>query len=312
MLSIRNLTVEYVSAKERFYILKNLSFKLTKGEILGIAGESGSGKTILCKTILGLINKPIMLTDGKILYENSAVVSSKDFKNIRGRKISIILQNPTTSLNPTVKIGRQLIEAITLKDHKMNKKDAREKALELLQSVEIDNPVERMENYPFNLSGGMNQRINIALALATNPKILLADEPTTALDVSIQAEILKLLKKLQSKNELSILFISHDISLLAKIAHKIIIVYAGELMEVLTPPFKLKNIKHPYTYSLFRCIPTLENDIEILETIPGTIEKNDLSKNNCCIFHSRCFRKTDRCLFEKPPFENNLRCFNPL
>jgi oligopeptide/dipeptide ABC transporter ATP-binding protein len=313
MLNIKDLTVKLKQKNEfNYYILRKVTFSLNKAEILGIAGESGSGKTILTKTILGLINPPIFKTDGDIYVKGKKIITNSDFQNIRGKNISIVLQNPVSSLNPVVQIGKQLLETIYIHHKTLNKREARNYAINLLREVEIDFPEERMNNYPFNLSGGMNQRVMIALALACNSDILIADEPTTALDVSIQAQILNLIKKLQQKNKLSILFISHDISLLSKIADRIIILYAGEIMEYLSPPFTIENVKHPYTFSLFKCIPTLENSNETLYTIPGSIIKNSHKMDKACIFHPRCFNKIEKCLSNKPTLSNNIFCFNPV
>jgi oligopeptide/dipeptide ABC transporter ATP-binding protein len=312
ILSVENLFVELKERHKHNYILRNVSFTLKKGEVLGIAGESGSGKTILSKTILGLINPPIIKTHGQIDIAGKKVITNSDFHNIRGKKISLILQNPTSSLNPVIKIGKQLIETIRFHNKKLNYEQARHYAIRLLKEVEIDYPQERLNNYPFNLSGGMNQRVMVALALASNSDILIADEPTTALDVSIQAQILKLIKNLQEQKNLSIIFISHDVSLLSKIANRIIILYAGEVMEYLTPPFSLENIKHPYTYALFKCIPTLESNDDTLYTIPGTIAQNSPLLDNSCIFYPRCPNRLDICRTKKPPLTDNYYCFNPM
>jgi oligopeptide/dipeptide ABC transporter ATP-binding protein len=312
MLTVENIFVELKHRNHHNYILRNVSFTLNRGEILGIAGESGSGKTILSKTILGLIKPPIIKTQGKIKLNNKNLHHDSDFHSIRGNHISIILQNPISSLNPVVKIGKQLIETIEFHRNDLTRDQARKYAINLLKEVEIDYPEERLNNYPFNLSGGMNQRVMIALALACNSDILIADEPTTALDVSIQAQILNLIKNLQKKRNLSILFISHDISLLSKIADRIIILYAGEIMEYLAPPFNIENVKHPYTFSLFKCIPTLESYDNTLYTIPGAIIKNSPEMDNSCIFYPRCFNRIDICKIQKPELTNNYFCFNPL
>jgi peptide/nickel transport system ATP-binding protein len=312
MLLVKNIFVELKRKKQHFYILRDVSLSLNKGEILGIAGESGSGKTILSKTILGLIKPPIFKTHGEIWLNGKNIVNNYEFQNIRGKHISIILQNPVSSLNPVVTIGKQLIETIRLHHKNLSHEEAKKYAVQLLKEVEIDYPEERLNNYPFNLSGGMNQRVMISLALACNSDILIADEPTTALDVSIQAQILNLIKNLQKKRNLSILFISHDISLLSKIANRIVILYAGEVMEYIKPPFTLKNVRHPYTFSLFKCIPTLENLDDALYTIPGTIIKNSPLLDNSCIFYPRCFNRIEICKMKKPLLTENYYCFNPL
>jgi oligopeptide/dipeptide ABC transporter ATP-binding protein len=312
MLTVENTFVEVKHKNHHNYILRNVSFTLNRGEILGIAGESGSGKTILSKTILGLIKPPIIKTRGKIILNKKNLIHKSDFHAIRGKHISVILQNPISSLNPVVKIGKQLIETIEFHHKNLTREQVIEYAINSLKEVEIDYPEERLNSYPFNLSGGMNQRVMIALALACNSEILIADEPTTALDVSIQAQILNLIKNLQKKRDLSILFISHDISLLSKIADRIIILYAGEIMEYLSPPFNIENVNHPYTFSLFKCIPTLESDDNKLYTIPGTIIKNSPEMDNSCIFYPRCFNRIEICKTQKPTLIHNYFCFNPL
>jgi oligopeptide/dipeptide ABC transporter ATP-binding protein len=313
MLNISNLTVEYISKKKKFYILSGVDLSLNDGEIIGIAGESGSGKTILAKTILGLVKPPIYKTEGTIILNDLTVNSSRSFKKIRGKKISIIMQNPVASLNPVMKIGEQLIETIMFHNKNISLNEAKMQSLKLLAEVEIDYPVERLKSYPFNLSGGMNQRVMIALSLASNPSILIADEPTTALDVTIQAQILNLLKKLNTDRKLSILFISHDISLLSKICQKIIILYSSEIMEYISVPFDLKDIKHPYTYSLLQCIPTVDSFKKSLFPIPGSIQLNDQSKQHCCIFYNRCFKRLEICEKKKPELKGyTYRCLNPL
>lgn len=312
MLAVKNLFVELKQGHKHTYILRDVSFSLKKGEVLGIAGESGSGKTILSKTILGLIKPPITKTHGEINMDGKKLTTDLDFHNIRGKKISLVLQNPVSSLNPVVKIGKQLIETVRYHNKEMNYEEAKCYAIKLLKEVEIDYPHERLNNYPFNLSGGMNQRVMIALALACNSDILIADEPTTALDVSIQAQILRLIKHLQEQKNLSIIFISHDVSLLSKIASRIIILYAGEVMEYISPPFSLENVKHPYTYALLKCIPTLESDENMLYTIPGTIVQNTPLLNNSCVFYSRCTNRLDICKAKKPSLTGNYYCFNPM
>lgn len=312
MIQVKNLNVELKSSTETFYILRDFSIELKEGEILGLAGESGSGKSVLAKTILGINKAPIFKTGGQIIVDNKELISIKDYRAIRGKKISMIFQNPQSSLNPVMTIGEQLVETIKLHDRSVSKKEAINIAKKLLEDVEINNAEERLSSYPHQLSGGMNQRVMIAIALASNPNILIADEPTTALDVTIQAQIISLIKELNRKKKLTILFISHDLALLSTICNNIAVIYSGELMEVVSAE-KLRDglESHPYTFALKNCIPTISKK-ERLVSIKGKIEKNNTEFNNKCIFANRCDFTTDKCLSSKPEFNNLIKCFNPI
>lgn len=312
MLEVKNLTIELKAPSNNFIILRDISFSLNKGEILGIAGESGSGKTILAKTILNLIKKPVVKTAGEIILNGGKLETEKDFRAVRGEQISMIFQNPTASLNPVYTVGNQIVEVIRAHDRKISVKDAEKRAEELLAEVEIPHPKERLKSYPHQLSGGMNQRVMIAMALASDPEILIADEPTTALDVTIQAQIVELIKKLNREKELSVIFITHDLALLSQVAEESYIMYAGELMERLTADqLKSDGMRHPYTRNLRSCVPKIGDNREYLNTIQGTITFNNKDFDNACIFHPRCDRASDKCRTEKPPFTNGFSCFYP-
>ena len=312
MLQAENLTIKLKSEKDEFFILRDFSIHLNKGEILGLAGESGSGKSVFAKSILGLNTAPIYKTGSSIFVEKKLLENDTDYKSIRGKKISMIFQNPQSSLNPVMTIGQQLIETIMLHNKSLNKKQSKEEAVKLLQDVEIDLAESRLESFPHQLSGGMNQRVMIAMALASNPDILIADEPTTALDVTIQAQIINLIKKLNIEKKLSILFISHDLALLAAVCNKIAVLYSGELMEIIEPALLINNQeKHPYTHALKLCIPQTGSKNE-LTAIKGFIEKNSFLYNEKCIFADRCSNSIDMCFKEKPVFNNNCKCHNPL
>lgn len=315
MLFINSLNIGIKNSEKNIHILRDVSLNIQKGEILGIGGESGSGKTILAKTVLGLLSLPVQKVSGEIVFEGKKLETEKDFRSVRGKNISMIFQNPTASLNPVMKIGTQIIEAIRAADKKISKSDARKKAEQLLKEVEIDYPAERLESYPHQLSGGMNQRVMIALALASDPELLIADEPTTALDVTIQKQIVELLLKLNREKHLSIIFITHDLSLMQVISHRCIILYAGEIMEKTDGNALRENkIRHPYTYSLKKCLPVLDEKKETLYSIPGVIEKNTDEYDNSCVFHKRCFNKIDKCTAEKPKLtaDKPFACHNPL
>ncbi|MBC7197481.1 MAG: ABC transporter ATP-binding protein, partial [Deferribacterales bacterium] len=258
MLEVRNLNVILENINKRIYILRNISLTIDGGEILGLVGESGSGKTVLGKTVLGLTAFPIKKLSGDIIFEKT-VIDEDNVHKFRGKKISMIFQNPTSCLNPVFTIKNQIIETIRNSNPDINASQAKRIAIELLKKVEIDHPDQRLDSYPHNLSGGMNQRVMIALALATNPEILIADEPTTALDVTVQSSIIDLLKNLNKNYNLSILFITHDLNLISNIADRVAVIYAGEILEIVSKEdLKIKRFKHPYTELLNRCIPTLE------------------------------------------------------
>lgn len=313
MLKVQNMHIILDDPEKSFHILRDISFEISRGEILGIVGESGSGKTILGKEIMGLNKKPVIRTKGKIFFEGSEI-NEKNIYSTRGRNISMIFQNPAACLNPVISIKDQLMETIKIYQNKTSR-EALKKAIELLKSVEITNPEERIKSYPHNLSGGMNQRVMTALAIASNPKLLIADEPTTALDVTVQSVIIDLLMKLHNELDLGIVFISHNISLVRNIADKIAIMYAGEILEFLSKDqINNNNIKHPYTKMLMDCLPNLHIKNERLTAIPGEIAHNNHKFETACIFSPRCPRKIDLCIKDKPQFEQQkyFRCHNPL
>ena len=315
MLTINGLNVVLAKEKRNFHILRDVSFDVAEGEILGVAGESASGKTVLAKTIMGLTQKPVVRTSGTVTFENRPLENTKDFRNIRGHGISMIFQNPTSSLNPVMTVGSQIIESLRTADKNIGKKEARARAAELLREVEIDYPEERLSSFPHQLSGGMNQRVMIAIALAGNPRLLIADEPTTALDVTIQQQILELIKKLNREKGLTVIFISHDITLLENFVDRAVIMYSGEIMEILTgQQLKDSRAKHPYTHSLKKCVPTFEQTEGYLNQIPGTIELNTEAFESSCVFKNRCFNKIGVCEEEKPGIskERPFKCHNPV
>ncbi|UOD34804.1 ABC transporter ATP-binding protein [Deferribacteraceae bacterium V6Fe1] len=312
MLEVRNLNVILENINKRIHILRNISLTIDGGEILGLVGESGSGKTVLGKTVLGLTAFPIKKVSGDIIFDGT-VIDKKNVHMFRGKKISMIFQNPASCLNPVFTIKNQIIETIRNSNPHINKAEAKKIAIELLKKVEIDQPEQRLDSYPHNLSGGMNQRVMIALALATNPEILIADEPTTALDVTVQPSIINLLKNLNDTYDLSILFITHDLNLISNIADRVAVIYAGEVLEIVSKKdLKIKKFRHPYTELLNSCIPTLEDKKDMLTTIPGEITYNTDIYDNKCIFYDRCPRKLEICGSRKPIFENNYKCFNPI
>lgn len=252
--------------------IRGIDFDLQKGETLAIVGESGSGKSVTTKAIMRLLPESNSdIKQGQILFEGKDLtkLSDKAMQKIRGKDISMIFQDPMTSLNPTMKIGKQIIEPI-IKHQKLSKTDAKKRAIEILDLVGIPKPEERFDQYPHQFSGGMRQRVVIAIALACNPKVLIADEPTTALDVTIQAQILELMKDLQKKIDTSIIFITHDLGVVANVADRVAVMYGGKIVEIGTVDEVFYNPQHPYTWGLISSMPTLDTDDEELYAIPGT------------------------------------------
>ncbi len=279
---------------ERISALRGVSLSVEEGQIVALAGESGSGKTLTAYSILGLVDPPAKLDSGSILFSGQelAGMSENSLRKIRGNQISMIFQEPMTSLNPVFTIGYQ-IDEVLITHKKMNRRDARKKSEELLESVGITDPAMRLKQYPFELSGGMRQRVVIAMALATSPRLLIADEPTTSLDVTIQAQILNLIKDLNKNNNMAILLITHDLGIVGQLADKLAIMYAGQIMEFGNPRKILKEPAHPYTKGLLNSLPRLEGNHR-LQAIPGTPpELTSIPAG--CPFYPRCPEKKEEC-----------------
>lgn len=273
ILEVKDLSVSFQTYGGEVQAVRNVNFDLYKGETLAIVGESGSGKSVTTQTIMKLIPMPPgKIKNGQILFEGKDIVplSDKQMEKIRGKEISMIFQDPMTSLNPTMKIGRQIMEGL-IKHQNMSTSSAKERAIEMLRLVGIAMPERRVNQYPHEFSGGMRQRAMIAIALAANPKLLIADEPTTALDVTIQAQILELMKDLQSKMDTSIIFITHDLGVVANVADRVAVMYGGQIVETGTVDEIFYDPRHPYTWGLLASMPSLENDDKSeLAAIPGT------------------------------------------
>ena len=308
-LDVRNLKVSFATPQGNFSAVNGISFQLHRGETLALVGESGCGKTVSALSILQLLPKTsVNNISGEIIYSGKNLLSlgAKQMRKIRGKEISMIFQDPMTSLNPVLTIGEQLIE--TLLQHKsLNKKEALAKSVQLLGKVELYSPEKKLKRYPHQLSGGMRQRVMIAMALACEPKILIADEPTTALDVLIQAQILDLLENLKRESSMSMLLITHDLGIVVEIAERLMVMYAGD--EVETGPTKslLKNPNHPYTKGLVLSRPHLGIDrkkeqrlVEIKGSVP-----NPNKRPAGCSFHPRCKWVMEKCKTQKP-FTTNL------
>lgn len=272
ILEVRNLHVSFDTYGGEVKAVRGVSFDLKKGETLAIVGESGSGKSVTTRAIARLIpSPPGRIKAGEILLEGKdlAKLKEKQMQQIRGRDISTIFQDPMTSLNPTMKIGTQIMEGL-IKHQKLSRSKAKMRTIELLDLVGIPDAKGRVDQYPHQFSGGQRQRIVIAIALACNPKVLIADEPTTALDVTIQAQILDLMKDIQRKTETSIIFITHDLGVVANVADRVAVMYAGKIVEIGTADEIFYNPKHPYTWGLLGSMPTLDNHEESLVAIPGS------------------------------------------
>ncbi|AJS58774.1 ABC transporter ATP-binding protein [Paenibacillus sp. IHBB 10380] len=273
LLEVKNLAVSFKTHGGVVQAIRGVSFHVDKGETLAIVGESGSGKSVTSQSVMKLIpTPPGIYNSGQIIFDGQELISKteKQMQKIRGKEIGLISQDPMTSLNPTMKVGHQITEVL-FKHEKMSKDKAHKRAVELLTLVGIPRPEERYNQYPHEFSGGMRQRVVIAMALAANPKLLIADEPTTALDVTIQAQILELMKDLQQKIKTSIIFITHDLGVVAKMADRVAVMYAGQIVETGTVEEIFYDPRHPYTWGLLASMPSLDsNSGEMLTAIPGT------------------------------------------
>jgi oligopeptide/dipeptide ABC transporter ATP-binding protein len=304
LLEIENLQTYFYTWAGIVKAVDGVSLKINEGETLGLVGESGSGKSVAALSILGIVPKPGKIIGGKILYKNENLLEKNEnaLEKIRGREIAYIFQDPSTSLNPVFTISSQLVELIK-RHQNVTKKEALAKAIELLKLVEIADPEVKIGNYPHQLSGGMKQRIAIARALSCQPNLLLADEPTTALDVTIQAQILDLLKKLKQKLGMAMILITHDMGVVAEVADRITVLYAGRVCESASTKTIFNNPLHPYTRALLEAVPNLALKLEKLKVIPGVIP-NLIDPPSGCRFHPRCeFAKEGVCTLEMPPVE---------
>ena len=304
ILDVRNLRVSYHTYAGEVQSVRDISFQVNEGETVAIVGESGCGKSVTAKTIMGLVAEPPgeIKSESQVLYlgENILEQSEKEWEKYRGAKCSMIFQDALTSLNPTMNIGRQIEENIT-NHYKVTKKEARAKAVEMLELVKIPDPAMCLKKYPHELSGGMRQRIMIAIALSGNPKILIADEPTTALDVTIQAQIIGLLKDIQAKLGTTIILITHDLGVVASIADKIIVMYSGKIVEKGECSEIFSSHRHPYTWALLNAAPSLEikNNRKLI-SIEGT-PPDLINPPKGCPFASRCKYCMNICVEAVPP-----------
>lgn len=272
ILEVKDLTITFNSYAGRVQAVRGVSFDLYKGETLAIVGESGSGKSVTNRAIIGILAKTAVVEKGEVIYKgrNLLEMSEKEWEKVRGKDISMIFQDPLSALNPVTKIGKQIAEIFILKQ-KLSKKQAKQRALELMANVGIPNPEKRYNQYPFQFSGGMRQRVVIAIALASNPEILICDEPTTALDVTIQAQILKIIGEMQKEKNLSSIFITHDLGVVAHVADRVAVMYAGRIVEYGTAEDIFFDPRYPYTWSLMSSMPDIDmEEGEELQVIKGS------------------------------------------
>lgn len=319
LLEVKNLHTYFKTKKGIVKAVNDVSYKLEAGKTLGVVGESGSGKSVSAMSILRLLDGNGYIDSGEIYFEGKELTKlpMNEMYHIRGNAISVIFQEPMTSLNPVFTIERQLSEPFMIHQG-MNKKEARKQALKMLYDVQIPNPESVLRQYPHQLSGGMRQRVMIAMALACRPKILIADEPTTALDVTIQAQILHLMNDLQREKGTSIIFITHDLGVINEMADDVVVMYCGQVVEMASARTIFTNCKmsHPYTEGLMYSIPRIDNITEKLEPIPGVVP-HPLALPKGCKFAPRCKYCTQKCLDEEPALVDVgngqlIRCFYPV
>lgn len=318
LLQVKNLHTFFKTRKGIVKAVNDVSYELEPGKTIGIVGESGSGKSVSAMSILQLLDGNGYIADGEVIFEDRDLtkLSQQEMYEIRGNKISVIFQEPMTSLNPVFTIKRQLSEPFMIHQG-MNKKQAEAKALEMLAAVQIPNPEAVLRQYPHQLSGGMRQRVMIAMALACRPKILIADEPTTALDVTIQAQILRLMNDLQRENGTAIIFITHDLGVINEMADDVVVMYCGQVVEQTSAKMIFTDCatSHPYTEGLMHSIPRIDNITNKLEPIPGAVP-HPLALPKGCKFAPRCKYATKKCLEDEPKLlevtpGQKIRCHYP-
>ena len=300
VLEVRNLRVEFPNRRGNLVAVNDVSFTVNEGEVLGVVGESGAGKSMTGSAVIGLLEPPGRIAGGEVLLDGERIdnLSPEAMRRIRGKRIGMVFQDPLTSLNPLYTVGRQLTETIQTHQN-VSDAQARKQAIDLLAEVGIPAPEKRIDQYPHQFSGGMRQRVVIALALCVNPRMIIADEPTTALDVSIQAQIIKLLKRLCEEHGAAVMLITHDMGVIAETADRVAVMYAGRVAEIGPVKDVIKNAKHPYTKGLMGSIPVVGHDLERLSQIEGSMPRlTEIPRG--CAFNPRCPQVFDRCRVERP------------
>ena len=316
LLDVKELSVHFGDEKAPFKAVDRISYQVNQGEVLGIVGESGSGKSVSSLAVMGLIDFPGRVSAKGLAFEGKDLLSlaPKEKQELVGADIAMIFQDPMTSLNPAYTVGFQIMEAIKVHQGG-SKKERRERTLELLRLVGIPDPESRIDVYPHQLSGGMSQRVMIAMAIACKPRLLIADEPTTALDVTIQAQIVDLLLELQQKECMSLILITHDLALVAEAAHRIIVMYAGQVVEEGRAEDIFREPKHPYTQALLRSLPEFAEGKSRLQSLPGVVP-GKYDRPQGCLLNPRCPYATDLCRSVEPELRQvgnrQVKCHTPL
>ncbi len=313
LLEVRNLRVDFQTRRGTLIAVDDVSFEIKAGEVLGVVGESGAGKSLTGAAIIGLLEPPGRISGGEVRLAGKRIdnLAQEQIRQIRGREIGVVFQDPLTSLNPLFRVGEQLIE--TLQTHAdLDEKSARKQAIDWLTEVGIPSPEVRIDQYPHQFSGGMRQRVVIALALCANPKLIIADEPTTALDVSIQAQIISVLKRLCREYGTAVMLITHDMGVIAETADRVAVMYAGRLVEIGEARKVIQNAKHPYTLGLMGSIPTIGDTEEELRQIQGSMPRLAEIPEGCA-FNPRCPNVSDRCRKNRPELqpvdESSVACW---
>jgi peptide/nickel transport system ATP-binding protein len=304
LLQVKNIRIEFPTRRGTLLAVDDVSFDIAPGEVLGVVGESGAGKSLTGTAIIGLLEPPGRVASGEIWLEGKRIdnLPASEMRKIRGKDIGAIFQDPLTSLNPLYTIGRQLVETITT-HLDLDADQARKRAIELLEEVGIPAAAQRIDHYPHQFSGGMRQRVVIALALAANPKLIIADEPTTALDVSIQAQIITLLKRLCRDHGTAVMLVTHDMGVIAETADRVAVMYAGRVAEIGPVADVVHKPNHPYTIGLMGCIPSMADSTDRLPQIQGAMPRLTEIPNGCA-FNPRCEKVMDRCRNERPNLMN--------
>lgn len=316
VLQVKNLETTFFTKAGALKAIDDVSYAINAGATVGIVGESGCGKSVTSFSVMGLLSEPGRVTGGQVLFKGEDLLnqSPAELRKKRGKQMAMIFQEPMTSLNPVHTIGRQITEQIRTHEA-VSKQEARQRSIDLLAYVGIPSPGKRVDDYPHQLSGGMRQRAMIAMALSCNPELLIADEPTTALDVTIQAQILDLLQKLQTEHKMAMQFITHDLGVISELADQVIVMYAGTIVEEAPTSTIFSNPKHPYTVGLIESIPKIDETQHRLPTIQGVVPSLlDLPKG--CRFQNRCPRATEQCRIAPPKLttiadQHKIACFNP-